>query len=62
MHVLTKAFISGAAGALVASYVEPKLTALLPSVDPTSWETKAIHYGVAGGSAAAVFMLLGHKA
>jgi len=61
MHTLTKAFIAGGAGTLIASYVEPWLVKQFPSVVAGDFQAKAVHFGVAGGSAAAVFYLLGHK-
>lgn len=62
MHTLTKAFIAGGAGTLIAAFVEPKLMSMFPSVAAGSMQAKALHIGVGGASAAGVFYLLGgHK-
>jgi hypothetical protein len=63
MNDLMKAFISGAAGAYLSTKVEPMISKSLASKDPANpmspTTLAAVHYGVAGASAVAVFYALG---
>jgi hypothetical protein len=60
MNDLLKIAIAGAAGSYLSTKVEPMITkALAAKASPSPTMGAAIHYGVAGASACAVFYLLG---
>lgn len=59
MHGVTKVFISGFGGAFVASWAAPKIMPHLPQSLQTGNMLKVTNAVIAGGSAAAVYYLLG---
>lgn len=59
MHGITKVFLSGFGGAFVAQWVGPKVTGSLPESLKTPTMAKVVNGVIAGGSAAAVYYLIG---
>ena len=59
MHGVTKVFIAGFGGAFVATWAAPKIMPHLPASLQTGTMLQVTNGVIAGGSAAAVYYLLG---